>query len=118
MDNSRSDIGLVYKNKILESGTSNLLFVKDNKFFVPKKDYYEGNTYKYFKTRLKKILRKNIIIRELKEYDEILLLGSGKGITSVKAIKQIGWKRKNLNQFKILSKYYLSAINNCKSYKF
>ena len=31
MDSSKSDIGLVYKNKFLESGTSNLLFVKDEK---------------------------------------------------------------------------------------
>ena len=36
MDNSRSDIGLVLNKKILETGTSNLLFVKDKKFFTPK----------------------------------------------------------------------------------
>ena len=35
MDNSRSDIGLVSNKKILETGTSNLLFVKDKKFFTP-----------------------------------------------------------------------------------
>ncbi len=118
LDNSKSDIGLVYKKKILETGTSNLLFVKDDKFFTPEKDYYEGNTYKYFKTRIKKITKKNIQINELKKYDEILLIGSGKGIASVKEINDIGWKRKNLNQFKILSKYYRSAINNCNPYKF
>ena len=28
MDNSKSDIGLTFKNKILETGTSNLLFIK------------------------------------------------------------------------------------------
>ena len=106
------------KKKILETGTSNLLFVKDDKFFTPEKDYYEGNTYKYFKTRIKKITKKNIQINELKKYDEILLIGSGKGIASVKEISDIGWKRKNLNQFKILSKYYRSAINNCNPYKF
>ena len=41
---------LVSNKKILETGTSNLLFVKDKKFFTPKKDYYQGNTFKYFKT--------------------------------------------------------------------
>ena len=37
MDNSKSDIGLISNNKLLETGTSNLLFVKDQKIFTPKK---------------------------------------------------------------------------------
>ena len=118
MNNSKSDIALVFKNKILETGTSNLLFIKGKKVFIPKKDYYEGNTYKFFKTKIKKIIKKDILVNELKKYDEIILIGSGKGVTSVKTIKQIGWKRKNLIQYKIFSKYYLSAIKKCNLYKF
>ena len=52
------------------------------------------------------------------DYDEILLIGSGKGVTSVKNIKQIGWKRKKLDQYKIFSKYYNLAINKSNPYKF
>ena len=118
MDNSKSDIGLTFKNKILETGTSNLLFIKGKKFYSPKKDYYEGNTFKFFKTKVKKIVKKDIFIDELKKYDEILLVGSGKGVASVKEIKKIGWKRKNLTQYKRFSKYYLSAIKQCPMYKF
>ena len=118
MDNSKSDIGLVSNGKLLETGTSNLLFIKDNEVFTPKKNYYEGNTYKYFKSKFKRIIKKDILIKEIKNYDEILLIGSGKGVTSVKTIKQLDWTRKNLNQFKIFSKHYRSAINKCKSYKF
>ena len=118
MDNSRSDIGLVSNKKILETGTSNLLFVKDKKFFTPKKDYYQGNTFKYFKTKIKRIIKKDILINELNQYDEIILIGSGKGVASVKTIKDINWRRKNLNKFYILSKYYNSAIKNCNLYKF
>ena len=66
MDNSRSDIGLVSNKKILETGTSNLLFVKDKKFFTPKKNYYQGNTFKYFKTKIKKIIKKDIFIKRIK----------------------------------------------------
>ena len=117
MDNSRSDIGLVYKKKILESGTSNLLFIKDNKIFTPKKGYYEGNTFKFFKTKIK-IIKKDIFINELNQYDEIILIGSGKGVASVKTINKIRWKRKNLNQFKNFSKYYRTAINKCNFYRF
>ena len=118
MDNSKSDIGLTFKNKILETGTSNLLFIKGKKFYSPKKDYYEGNTFKFFKTKVKKVIKKDIFIDELKNYDEILLVGSGKGVASVKEIKKIGWKRKNLNQYKVFSKYYRSAIKICSLYKF
>ena len=118
MDSSRFDIGLVSNKKLLETGTSNLFFVKDNKFFTPKKDYYQGNTFKYFKTKIKRIIKKDIFIKELHTYDEIILIGSGKGVASVKTIKDINWKRKNLNKFNILSKYYNSAIKNSNLHKF
>ena len=118
MDNSKSDIALISNEKILETGTSNLLFVKDQKFFTPKKDYYEGNTYKFFRKKIRKISKKDILLKEIKDYDEILLLGSGKGVTSVKTINEIKWKRKNLKKFKFLSKYYDAEINKCNSYNF
>jgi len=118
MDNSKSDICLIHNKKILETGTSNLLFVKDKKVFVPVKDYYEGNTFKFLKTKFKKIIKKDIILEDLKNYDEIILIGSGKGVTSVKTIKEINWKRKSLQKFKVFSRYYKSAVNNCKIHKF
>ena len=110
MDNSKSDIGLVNKKKIFETGTSNLLFVRKNNIFSPSKNFYEGITYKFFKSK-KKIKKKEIFVNNLKDYEEILLIGSGKGVASVKSIKQIGWKRKKISQYKLFSKYYNLAIN-------
>ena len=118
MDNSKSDIGLVYKKMILETGTSNLLFIKHEKIYTPTKGYYEGNTFKFVKSKIKKVIKKDIFVKDLKSYDEILLVGSGKGIASIKTIKQIGWKRKNLKKFRILSKYYNSITNKCRPHKF
>ena len=118
MDNSKSDIGLIYNKKILETGTSNLLFIKNKKVFAPVKDYYEGNTYRFLKKKIKKIIKKDIFLKDIKSYDEIILIGSGKGVTSVKTIKEINWRRKSLTKFKVFSKYYQSAIKNCKTYKF
>ncbi|WP_440936222.1 aminotransferase class IV [Candidatus Pelagibacter sp.] len=118
MDNSQSDIALVSNKKLLETGTSNLLFVKDQKFFTPKKDYYEGNTYKFFKTKITKIFKKDILLKEIKNYDEILLIGSGKGVASVRTINELKWKRKNLKKFKFLSKEYDAVINKCNFYRF
>ncbi len=117
-DNSSLDIGIINKCKVLETGTSNLLFVKDGKFFIPKKNYYEGQTYKYFKSKIKRITKKDIFVKQIKEYDEIILLGSGKGVASVKTIKQVNWKRKSLKYFKIFSNYYKVAIKKCNIHKF
>ena len=116
MDNSKSDIGLVFKKKLFETGTSNLLFVKNSKIYTPKKDYYEGITYKFFKLKIKKMVKEEIYVNDLDKFEEIILIGSGKGVTSVKTIKEIGWKRKNLKQYKILSKLYESAVRKCHVY--
>ena len=118
MDNSSSDIGLVHRKKLLETGTSNLLFIGDNKIFTPKKDYYQGVTYKFFNNKIKKFIKKDILVQMLNQFDEILLIGSGKGVASVKTIKQIGWKRKNLYNYKIFLKHYHSALKRNNLYKF
>ena len=118
MDNSKSDIALVSNKRVLETGTSNLLFVKDQKFFTPKKGYYEGNTFRFFKTKIKKITKKDIFLKEIHDYDEILLLGSGKGVTSVRTINEISWRRRNLNKYKNLSKHYDAVVEKCNTYKF
>ena len=117
LDNSKSDIGLCYNKKILETGTSNILFVKDRKIFSPINKFYKGITYKFFKSKIKKIIKKDILINSLNEFDEIILIGSGKGIASVKTINQINWKRKEFKIYNQLLKHYNSAINNCPKYK-
>jgi branched-subunit amino acid aminotransferase/4-amino-4-deoxychorismate lyase len=54
MDNSKSDIGLVYNKKILETGTSNLLFIKNNKIYTPKKIIMKAILLNFLKVKLKK----------------------------------------------------------------
>ena len=66
IDNSKSDIALVHNKKILETGTSNLLFIKNENVFTPKKDYYEGNTYKYFKTKIKRRKKEKYFNKRIK----------------------------------------------------
>jgi len=116
LDNSKADIGLCLNNKILETGTSNLLFIKDNKVFSPKNKFYKGISYKFFKSKLKKIIKKDIFLNSLLEFDEIILIGSGKGVASVKTINQTKWKRKSLKFYNILLKYHKTASNKCQRY--
>ena len=117
LDNSKSDIGLCFDSKIFETGTSNLIFVKNKSLYSPTSKFYKGITYKFFKSKIKNIINKDILISSLKEFDEIILIGSGKGVASVKTIDQIKWKRKSLKFYNKFSKYYLSAINNYPIYK-
>jgi len=113
MNTSTSDIALCVKRKILESGTSNILFVKNNKIYSPVDKFYKGITFNFFEKKLKKIIKKNIFTKSLKDYDEIILIGSGKGVVSVGSINQIKWKRKSLKFYKILSNFYKSEILRC-----
>ena len=117
MDNTTSDVGLCFKKKILESGTSNIFFIKKNKIYSPSKNIYKGVTYDFFKKKLGKINNKEILVNTLFDYDEILLIGSGKAVTSVETIKEIKWRRKSLRYYKILSNFYKKEILKCPVYK-
>ena len=117
MDNTTSDVGLCFQKKILESGTSNIFLIKKNKIYSPLKSIYKGVTYDFFKRNLSKIYNKEIPVNTLVDYDEILLLGSGKAVTSVETIKEIKWKRKSLKYYKILSNIYKKEISNSPLYK-
>ena len=93
-----------YKGKILETCTSNILFFKNREFFSPKNNCYIGNTINYLKSKIK-ISFKDIYYKDLKKFDEIMLIGSGKGVTPVKYIKQMNWKSKNNFGYKKIIKY-------------
>ena len=110
MNNATSDVGLCFKKKILESGTSNIFFIKKDKIYSPSKNIYKGVTYNFFKKKLGKIYNKEILVKTLFDYDEILLIGSGKAVTSVETIKEIKWKRKGLKYYKILFNFYKKEI--------
>ena len=116
MDTTKSDIALYKNKKILESGTSNLLFIKKNKIYSPINNFYKGTTLKFFKKKLKKIKKRNIFIDSLESYDEIIVIGSGKGVVSVNSIEKPFWKRKSLKNYRILSKIYQQAVTNCPRY--
>ena len=116
LDTSKSDIALYKDNKILETGTSNLLFTRGNQIYSPIKNFYEGTTYKFFSKKLKKIEKKNISIDSLNIYDEIIIIGSGKGVVSVNHIEKRDWKRKSLKNYRFLSKIYTKAVKNCPRY--
>ena len=115
MDNTCNDIALYNDKKLLESGTSNLLFARKNKIFTPVSGFYKGNTFKLLQKKIK-IYKRNIYLDSLTQYDEIILVGSGKGVTSVSRINNKKWRRKSLKCFKILNNFYQKAVTMCPRY--
>jgi branched-subunit amino acid aminotransferase/4-amino-4-deoxychorismate lyase len=116
MDTTKSDIALYKNNKILESGTSNLLFIKKKKIYSPISNYYRGTTLKFFTKKLKNLKKINILTDSLNDYDEIIIIGSGKGVISVNTIAKPHWKRKSLKYYRILLKIYQKAVTDCSRY--
>ena len=110
-DTTRNDVALYFNNYFLETCTSNLLFIRNNQIYSPYKNFYKGITYKYFSKKIK-IKKKNISIKEIDNYSEILLIGSGKGVTSVFKIPSLNWTRKNNKIFIKLNKIYEKGLLN------
>ena len=115
LETTKNDIVLYKNKKILETGTSNLLFVKKNKIYSPISGFYKGTTLNFFIKRIK-IIKSNIMLNSLNQYDEIIVLGSGKGVTTVDSVKNTKWKRKSFRFYRIFSKIYQQAIIKCPRY--
>ena len=109
VDSKKFDIALVRNGRILETGTSNLVFVNNGKLFSPKKNCYIGNTIKFISKKIK-INFKDISIKKINNYDEIILIGSGKGVTSVSKIKELNWKKRKNDCYNKLNQIYKSIV--------
>ena len=116
INNTNTEIILFYKKKLLEGCTTNVLFVSNNKIYSPVKNIYEGTTLKFFKKKIKVINKKDISLNRLSKFDEIILVGSGKGVVSVSFIEHPYWQRKSLKTYRFLSKIYQQAVTNCPRY--
>ena len=51
-------------------------------------------------------------LNNLNDYDEILIVGSGKGVVSVSSIEKNLWRRKSTKLFNKLVKIYKSEVKN------
>ena len=102
---------MINKNSILEGCTTNIICVKNNKLYLPRTKYYFGITHQFILRHTKrKIIREDIKVNDLHTFDEILLVGSGKGVVKLKRISQINWNNKSNIIFNELHDLYNSYI--------
>ena len=52
----------------------------------------------------------DISIKSIEDYDEIILIGSGKGVASVSKINDLKWKTRKSNCYTKLNKIYNSLV--------
>jgi len=116
INTTNTEVILIYKKKLLEGCTTNVLFVYNNNIYSPVKNIYEGTTLKFFKRKIKVINKKDISLNRLSKFDEIILVGSGKGVVSVNSIEKPYWQRKSLKYYRILLKIYQQAVMNFPRY--
>ena len=57
------------------------------------------------------IIKKDIYLKDIKQFDEIILVGSGKGVVSVNFIEDYNWKRKSKEIFNKIFKTFQSEFS-------
>ena len=111
IDMQKKEILFYSKKMILEGSTTNLIMIKNNQMIMPTGNYYKGVTMNFFIKRFKnKCKFKSITFEDLFSADEIILIGSGKGVVKVSSIPQIKWFSSSSKMFKRLSSIYEAQL--------
>ena len=107
IDMQEQEILLLKDNFLLEGCTTNILCVRNKTIYFPKNNFYKGTTMTYLLSKTKRPSKQiNISVHNLYTFDEIILVGSGKGVISLKLIKNIDWAPKsNLIYKELLNTY-------------
>ena len=96
INTQKQEVILSSRGLLLEGCTTNVLCVRNKKLYIPIKNYYQGVTMNFILRKTRRSISKiDISIKNLHEFEEILLVGSGKGVISLSAIPQINWNSKS-----------------------
>lgn len=107
INTEKKEIILHKNNIVLEGCTTNIICVRNKIIFTPKNNIYKGLTMTYLLNETKRVTKKtNILLNNLHSFDEILLVGSGKGVISLSSISKMNWKPKSNIVYKELLSIY------------
>ena len=103
IDRSREELLLVSEDdRLLEGATTCLMFVQGQRVVVPSRERLDSITLKLVLERLQglEIVEDDVYCTELKQYEEILLCGCGKGIVNLGEIPELEWQCRSINTFR------------------
>ena len=111
INSQKQEIILYDRGKLLEGCTTNIVCIRNKKIYIPIKNYYNGTTVSYLLNVTKrKIIKSNILLNDIHKYEEILLIGSGKGVVSLSVIPQINWKSQSDIVYKEFKNLYKKLL--------
>ena len=96
INSQKQEIILFNRGALLEGCTTNIVCIRNKKIYIPVRNYYKGVTISYLLNLTKREIKKtNILVSDMHKYEEILLIGSGKGVVRLSLIPEINWKSKS-----------------------
>ena len=96
INSQKQEIILFNRGALLEGCTTNIVCIRNKKIYIPVRNYYKGVTISYLLNLTKRKIKKtNILVNDMHKYEEILLIGSGKGVVRLSLIPEINWKSKS-----------------------
>ena len=97
------------KKDLRESATSNLIFIRNKELLIPESDILPGIVLQKILPYLESefsVTRGSPQAKELPEFDEIILCGTGRGIAPLYTLPELGWTSRNNQVFqKTRSRY-------------
>jgi branched-subunit amino acid aminotransferase/4-amino-4-deoxychorismate lyase len=111
------------RKNILEGATSNLIFKFHDRILISDKNALEGITLSLIRELLEKdgkdcIESRGLKLSELEDVDEIILTGTGKGVSHLTSIPELGWNMRDTKFYNWLWEKYSEIENTyCSSLK-
>ena len=111
IDMQKEEILFVHNKNLLEGSTTNLIVIKNNNIFLPKGNFYRGITLEFLLSKIGEDYRNKFIkFADLESADEIILVGSGKGVINVSSIPSIKWFSSSSKMFNRLLAIYKEQL--------
>ena len=96
-----------------ESATSNLIFAQGNELLIPEKFILQGivlNKLIPFLTSEFSVTRGTPLEQEVRDFDEIILCGTGRGVAPLTALPELGWTSRNNQVFQKARSQYQELV--------
>ena len=97
------------EERVLESATSNLIFAKGQELVIPENEILTGIVLSKILNDLERqfhIERRSPELEEIDYFEEIILCGTGREVTSLTRIPQAKWNRRKFKAFKQIKETY------------
>lgn len=94
--------------RLLEGATSCLMFVDKERIVIPERDRLDSVTLNLLTERMQNanIVVDDVFTDQVKDFDEILLCGSGKGVINLGQIPELEWQCRNIAVYRQLRLMY------------